>query len=902
MKLFEPGQASAMLEQVPSDATYQRSAALARAEYHQLVGEYLDAKQIYQTFLSSNEEDYDVRLSLGQLEEFIREDEKAKAEYCKIPLSVRQARTARVGVASTLTTQRRFGEAVEVCERLLAERPDDGAATGQLVRTLGKGGRPDDAEAQARAFLKDNPRDELGGLTVRLALAKVLRDARKFQEAAHEYELVLSRPPGRIPEAYYGLARSLEAMGDPQKAHQILGEITSVTAADARNRLLLSDLFSADFDDGSAAEMAQAVLKFEPENLAALIRLADAEGRMDRQTGKVCDAVETAKQILALSPTNVRGRLALARALATAQDYLASVDAYAPLIAADPDFLVPRREQARTLYSANKRDAGAGAYADMTMPSADERLRADVAALAQRNPRAGLALGPCLTAGLCGDALTAEGEKAATALADPESQAALERLRLDYQARRTEQEGSRLEGEVKEDMWRHYEIIPVAKSLIELEPSNTSALFDLGQIFSSMLETRNAIEQYAQDVSIDPSEYEASTALERAGLELRPQATSDVDYFQERGRDGLAHIQRTFYRSQVKLPFGDEDEFFSFGFARANLVPKDDTPLVGNILSVGFQDKFCCEDRLLTYGLFNVEMYRDRLADRVTFDTGARYAFCDLVTGRAGLFLQNVEENGESLRQDIYRYGARAGLDFQPARIWTFGGTGTYYHYSDHNDAVELYLNNNVEVLPPPCQLKFVLTTDLLHYRQQSVLLNPSPDITFGTIHPYFSPEFYAYYEAPPGVEAVAQPRLLRPLQPVLVLAPVRRRLGQRLQQLLHPAQPDGRRHPAVADRGRGRPGDPVAGLPRGPGDGLRHRPFPLKRRDVTVVTKISCIVHFVNYVSFDGGAGGSLREAALARLTPWPSPLERGRTPLYRPPKPERPNPRRRNSEDNRE
>ena len=51
MKLLEPGEALALLEQVPADPVYQRSAALARAEYHQLVGEYLDAKQIYQTFL-----------------------------------------------------------------------------------------------------------------------------------------------------------------------------------------------------------------------------------------------------------------------------------------------------------------------------------------------------------------------------------------------------------------------------------------------------------------------------------------------------------------------------------------------------------------------------------------------------------------------------------------------------------------------------------------------------------------------------------------------------------------------------------------------------------------------------------------------------------------------------------
>ena len=748
MKQFQPGQALQTLDRVPREPAYERSAALARAEYHQLVGEYLDAKEIYQDFLRRNEEDFEVRLSLAELYEFIREDEKAKAEYLKIPPGARPARLARVGVASTLTTQRRFPDAVMWCKQLLAEKPDDGAATAQLVRTLGKACQGRDAEAQARGFLRDFARNEPACLSVRLALAKVLCDDRKFQDAVHEYEALLADPAGRIPESYYGMARALDGIGDPEKAHQVLGQILSLTSADARNRLLLADLFSGDFDDGPAVEMAQTVLKFEPDNLAALIRLADAEGRIDRQTGQVGDAVQTARAVLGLSPSNVRGRLALARALATGQDFGPSSAAYEPLIAADPDFLVPRREQARVFYSGNRRDAGADAYIRMATPCADERLHADMAALAQRDARSGLALGPCLAAGLPGDVLLAEASKAAAALGDAECQAALQRLLLDYRARQTEQEGSRLEGEVKDGLWRQYEIIPVAKSLIELEPSNTSALFDLGQDFSTLRLTHDAIDQYARDVTIDPSEYEAATALGRAGLELRPQAAAGIDFFLQHGRDGLAQIQRTYYRTQVRLPFGDEDEFFSLGFARANYAPTNDPTLAGNILSAGWQEKFGCEGRLLAYGQANLEQYPDRISTRVTFDAGARYAFCDLVAGRAGLFLDNVVENGESIRQDIYRYGGCVGADFQPARIWTFGATGTLYHYSDDNDALELFLKNGVELLPPPCQLKVVLTTDLLGYRDQTVFHGEPPDFLFGTIHPYFAPSFYGYYEA----------------------------------------------------------------------------------------------------------------------------------------------------------
>src|SRR5262249_38613553 len=81
--------------------------------------------------------------------------------------------------------------------------------------------------------------------------------------------------------------------------------------------------------------------------------------------------------------------------------------------AAAPDFLVPRRERGRVLYSANRYTEGAAAYAEMVPPSADERLQADLAALAERDARAGLLFGPCLAAGLAGDTLTAEASKAA---------------------------------------------------------------------------------------------------------------------------------------------------------------------------------------------------------------------------------------------------------------------------------------------------------------------------------------------------------------------------------------------------------------------------------------------------------------------------------------------------------
>jgi tetratricopeptide (TPR) repeat protein len=747
LQLYQPQQGCKILESLSSkDETVVRLIQLTWAEYHQLVGEYLEARQIYQELLRRNPSDHEARVALAALYEFIREDEKAKAEYAKIPADAALGRRARLGIVSTLTAQRRFAEAVELAKQLAAAAPTDGRVIAQLVRTLGKASHYDEAESLARAFLEANPRNEPALLAVRLALGRVLLDAHKNDAAGHEYEIVLRRPEGRIPVAYYGAARALAQTGRQEQAHHVLEGITSPVGGDARNRLLLSDLFAGDFDDQAALEMAAAVTHYDPENLAALIRIADAQQRIAHQTGRIDEAKAAAEAVLKLSPSNVRGRLALGRTLTVGQKFVEAASAYEPLLAADPDFHLAARERARDFISASLYDAGAAAYAAMRTPSADERLRTDLLALSHDDPRAGPCLGPCLAAPLQGAALQAEATKAGRAVGGPEVEAALQRIFLDYQARLAEQHGDELEAEVKDRYWQPYAIIPVAKQLLTLEPSNTSVLFDLGQDYGSIRQTRHAIEPFGEMLAIDPGEREASIALERAALEMRPQLRLSFDFFQQVGRDGLARIVRDGYHSIVRLPYGDEDEYVDFGFSRLTLYPHNGQELPGNVLTAGFQAKEC-DERLFLFGQANLEAYPNRFSDRITFDVGTRYVYCDLLKGQADLFLNNVAENGESIRQDIYRYGARLTADLQPARCWTVDATYTYAHYSDQNDMNEGYFKSTTTLCFAPEEVKLVLSTDLLGYGEQTRFVSDNPDILVGTVHPYFAPHFYGYYE-----------------------------------------------------------------------------------------------------------------------------------------------------------
>jgi hypothetical protein len=155
-----------------------------------------------------------------------------------------------------------------------------------------------------------------------------------------------------------------------------------------------------------------------------------------------------------------------------------------------------------------------------------------------------------------------------------------------------------------------------------------------------------------------------------------------------------------------------------------------------------------CTDRLLFSGLLNYEEFPSRLHDRFTFNAGAQYDCGDLVRGWSRAFLENVVENGESLRQDIHRIGWDLGADARPTRYWQFGGTGRVAYYSDANTMGELFLFNNVLLTLPPCQLKVVLDADLESFAHSTVFLDPDHSLLRGARYPYFSPRAFAYYEA----------------------------------------------------------------------------------------------------------------------------------------------------------
>ena len=741
---YLPEQGLKILEIIRPPEDQRRRLQLAWGEYFQEVGQYTEGLQVYLDLICSDPLDGEALLTRAKLLQFMAEYEKAKAEYAKIQPESSYFRQGQTGIAATLYDQRRFPEAIERCEKLLAESPADGETAAVLIRALVKTGDCPRAITVGRGFLAAFGRIEPVAVPVQLALGRALLDSGNFGEAAHEFSALLARPSGRIADAWYGLACAQTKMGGPARSDEPLLAAFSDPGNETRNRLLLADLFYADEDDRMAIDLALSVLKHDHQNLAGLIRLIDAQLRNARPTAHIDDVLETSKQIFAQSPTNVRGRLALARAFGTAAQYQAAVKEYDGLIFQDPKYIVPALEKARVLYSDHKYAAACATY-DAMLPNPEQLLLLGLQKVLPRFPALQATLAPLLAG--CGErALAREIARDADATADPVARACLRALMLDGEARAAEIAVIGLERDAKglKD-WRNLSAVPLYTDLIRKDPNSVEALFDVGQVFGELKETHAALGSFSQVLTVDPLNREAAIASERANLELHPRLSESIGYSDQNGFQGLSNVARLTAGSVFTCPYGDENDTVTVGYTRVHYIFPGFPSLSGNWLTLGASKQFGPTAQI--YGVTNIEDYESRVTARPTFDLGGTWQFCDGYKAGLSAFLNNVMENGESAQQDIFRGGVNLSFDGQLSRFWHVGANYRVAYYSDQNRMDELYGVSDVLLSMAPCQVKLLFSVDYLTYTDQTVFAGNNPNSLAGAIHPYFAPAGYTYSE-----------------------------------------------------------------------------------------------------------------------------------------------------------
>ena len=719
---YQPAPAKRVLDALRPEMEKERPFQKASARYHGLVGEHGAAAAQWEDLLRAKEDDHDARIAYGELLRQSGEHERAKSQFQKVVGDSPAAVEARLGYARALYDQGLHEQGVAACQALAKEEDYAPEVLITLCRGLQKLGNAEQAERLCRAWLAKNPEDTGARIQVRIALGRALQARERPLEAVREFQEAMKHPSGRTPECAYWLSRCHGEIGSKDRAQTaLLAAPTKQMGDDVRAWIELGEIALGEGDWRRAIAAFEHVLRFEPENLAARVRLGEAQN-IALARGEKVDPRRTLQQVVAASEQNSRARLALARTCIIERDYEAAGEQYKLLLAADASSFVARRDYARTLYWNHDYDASSKAYAKV--------VDADLAEIAPVDP--------------FGEASAASAYNGG----------------LDYEAALATARAIELEKEAKElKDYRPRQAEDRYRELITAEPANFEARFDLAQLYHGAGQTQKAIGEYEQIVELSPLHREAPLALEHAKTMTNPRVVGGLWTSDARGREGLYQIDSTEQFVLYQHPIGDADEYIGAGYGWRRYEPEGDEPLLGSLFIGEGRKKI--GDHTALFARLEIPTWdeEDRFDSRLLYRLAMQHETWGGLRISAEIFEENVAENAETLREDIHRTGFRAGLAYKASRRFDYGASAMLAEYSQAEDYAEDSGNTRYElnafgsylVSFAPKQLQLLAKADFISFDSDNdgIEVPENPNNWSGQLaHPYFAPGGYSVYSA----------------------------------------------------------------------------------------------------------------------------------------------------------
>ncbi len=707
LEAYDIARAKESLAALETDLGGLRAWQLASAQLHQQTGEWVAAQSIYEMMLLSDPTDHDVRLRLAALQREKGDVHRAKAELRKIPFESPQGPRARLELASTLVSQGRSEDAVGICSALLAQRPNDVEAALGLARAQIEMGAFVQAKATCQRFIEEHGADTMAIGQIRVVLARAHLMEGNAIQAARIYQLALQEPTVHSPAVFYGLslARS-RGVSAASGEMALMSSAVLSSGEDVRLRIELGKLALGDQDHERAIAYLSNVLRWQPDNLTALVLLGEAQN-LALKAGESVDPLRTFSTVLARNPGNTRARLGLARSHVIRREFEDAVGAYEGLVAQDATYAFARREYARALYWDHRYPDAFEAYDELLAGLPTEAIAVDV-----------------FGSGTPGSGLRAE---------------------LDFEAELELSEAVRLELDAKANRdWRPELAISALERLVVVEPANQEARFDLAQLLHRRGRTSRAILEYQDLLEVSGGHSEATEALAGARREVSPHLDVITGSEERNGRDGLAFIDESWTLTDIAFPFGDRDDYAGLGIGRRSYSTSGDQ-LNANVLRLFGATRI--GDNTTISGRVEVPSYDrdDLLKDRVYYDVGLRYVSDDELAVDLRLFSEPLVQNFVTLDRDINRGGARIGLTKKSSRRVDYGGSVMFANYSDENSQFEGNVFAAYEFTPAPQEFRLLLKGDFSSFSEESIAPPDPLDLTTLAV-PYFSPKGYSIY------------------------------------------------------------------------------------------------------------------------------------------------------------
>jgi len=747
LRLFQVEHAKQVLDRLPADSA-DEAWSCVMIDYYTLVGDYAEAIALAKQRLQRDAGDLQAAILLADAYHASRQFAAAEVAYagalarCSPKDEEGRQEIIRLQAKNYLLS-RKFEQAIATLQPLLHARPNDVGGRVLMIEALTQTKRYTPAAALAQGDSdEESPRDRY---VLSTQVGYVYLKQGRWAEAAEVFRSLSQETGAPSPDVAYGLCRAATLLNQPDLARDALRLGPNPLAPAACWGTLFAGRAMAYCDCGTAAAVLDEALSVCPGNIVLLNLRGEAAQLCDggcacggcdgcgpalphpftrRQEACPPAAYGWFQAVLQRSPNNIRARLGYARSLNKHMDYECAYAEYLLLLKLMPNDVNLTREAARMLEGWRGLGEASAFYNEREAVFARESAAEIIPA-----PPAIEETKTSETDHEEGDAGKVVTKRTSAVVGESEPRLFGSLLTTDFQARY-------LRG------WRVYESIPAFQQMIEMEPGNDSAVFDLAQSHSSLNRTQCAIETYQRLLEANPCHQDASVALLRSQLELQPKILSVVDYENQFGRQGLANMTWLNISLASRRSLGDENEFFEWGFRERLLQPTDDRADFGEIPFFRWQEKYANDS--LIFAEVAVEKYQYGLNTRPTFTAGLDLIKKDNLEVRFSGFLKNYYVCGEAIRQDIYTTGVQMDFLFRPRRLWTLGGYYRYANFSDNNSVNWLNLNSAHILKEGRKQIRGLIDCSYYGFAQQTIF-GPNPDSLVGTIHPYWSPASYAF-------------------------------------------------------------------------------------------------------------------------------------------------------------
>lgn len=659
---------------------------IARAEIHLLAGEYVEALTLTESIFHSDSSPR-IRKLMADIHLAITASGLAESEYMQ--LGPDEADIA-LALSRLYMNSGQLETAVAMARRSIELDHFNKAGWEQYVAAEIQAGGQAAALALVRESLSAEDSPSPFSRLLHSLIGLIYMSQHQPVIARQEFELGYVDDVKNLsyaPFAYH-YYRSLLAAGRVQQAERHLADSLRhpiVAVAIAR-------LANQDREFELAHQIVFQVSERYPNNILVLHVYAEI---LASQNSDECEAV--CHQILELSPTNIQAKRTLAAYYWSSRSFEEADKLFLEILRDMPDHREAGRSRARMLRQWQGKKAAINAYEtalSVVSPSVNPAMLGNLDVLQRQKQFHSL---------MTSEAVSLRLEQQATVLAD----------------------------------WRPMNATSVLETLHEIQPVDEHVTSQMAQQYRRLGQTRDAIHAYEEFLAIEPNNVRIQRALERSYLKLQPRLLGTTDFFHQGGRQGLSEMTQFRFGAKALFPLCDENEYFAIGYSHQIYMPNDPDPLLGNILEVEGRREVA--DGIFLFADMDVEMYHSRFSTRPTFESGIDWRVLDGLDLGFDLFLHNVAENSESIRQNLFRYGLRHRIGWDITPYWSLDGEYQFQNYSDDNMVHSFVINNDVELKPPPRQLLLSTAYRYSSFAEQTVRNSVLTDLT-GTVHPYFAP------------------------------------------------------------------------------------------------------------------------------------------------------------------